>query len=112
MTPPTLGRLVDQPLRHAWGHEAARFTPWLADNLDAIGDVVGMPLAFEARPGVVLEPDRSGYHLDRSRAFSPDDRAQWDDGIDWLHAQASAYLDVLRDLSAGPHGRAQHPGTL
>ena len=55
MTVPTLGKLVDQPLRQAWGNETTSFTPWLAENLDAIGEVVGIPLEFEQREVPVEE---------------------------------------------------------
>jgi len=43
-----LGRLIDVPLREAWRHEAHGFTPWLADNLDQLGDALGLPLELEA----------------------------------------------------------------
>ena len=41
---PIFGTLADVPLRHAWAHEAHRFTPWLAANLGRLGDVIGIPL--------------------------------------------------------------------
>ena len=34
-------------LREAWGHEAHDFTPWLADNLDRLSEVIGIPLELE-----------------------------------------------------------------
>jgi hypothetical protein len=36
--------LADVPLREAWNHEAHRFTPWLADNLDRLSAAIGVPL--------------------------------------------------------------------
>jgi len=44
MTEIAFGSLVDVPLREAWSHEAHRFTPWLAANLDRLSSVIGMPL--------------------------------------------------------------------
>lgn len=38
------GKLESFPVRHAWKDEARHFTPWLADNLDHISDLIGMPL--------------------------------------------------------------------
>lgn len=40
----TFGVLTDVPLREAWAHEAHRFTPWLADNLDRLSQAIGIPL--------------------------------------------------------------------
>ena len=38
------GSLDDVPLREAWAHEAHRFTPWLAENLDRLEKAIGIPL--------------------------------------------------------------------
>jgi hypothetical protein len=45
-----LGRLESAPLRDAWPHEAANFTPWLAvpENLALLADALGMALELEA----------------------------------------------------------------
>ncbi|MFI6927260.1 hypothetical protein ACIBIZ_45520 [Nonomuraea spiralis] len=37
------------PLRSAWPHEAKDFTPWLADNLDVLGQAVGLALELRQR---------------------------------------------------------------
>ena len=29
-------------LRSVWAHEAAEFTPWVAENLDLLGDAIGL----------------------------------------------------------------------
>lgn len=44
MTQPVFAALADVPLRDAWAHEAHRFTPWLATNLDRLAEVIGIPL--------------------------------------------------------------------
>jgi len=44
MGEPEFGSLADVPLREAWSHEAHRFTPWLAANLDRLSSVIGIPL--------------------------------------------------------------------
>ncbi len=44
MTDIRFGRLEDLPLREAWKHEAHQFTPWLADNIDHLSEVIGIPL--------------------------------------------------------------------
>jgi hypothetical protein len=38
------GRLETVSLRAAWGLEATAFTPWLAQNLDQLGEALGIPL--------------------------------------------------------------------
>jgi len=49
MTIPTLGALTEVDLREAWNHEAHSFTPWLAANLDALADKIGIPLELEGQ---------------------------------------------------------------
>lgn len=49
------GSLADVPLREAWSHEAHRFTPWLAANLDRLSQAIGIPLELsgtEMRVGI------------------------------------------------------------
>lgn len=41
------GELKSVNLREAWPHEAHDFTPWLADNLGRLSDVIGIPLESE-----------------------------------------------------------------
>ena len=48
MTPvPKLGVLEDVSPRLAWANEAHQFTPWLADNIAFIGDLIGLTLEVE-----------------------------------------------------------------
>lgn len=42
-----IGRLTSIPVREAWPHEARDLTPWLAHNLDQLGDVIGLKLELE-----------------------------------------------------------------
>lgn len=44
MSEPAFALLAEVPLRQAWAHEAHRFTPWLAANLDQIAEVISIPL--------------------------------------------------------------------
>ncbi|MFG6664312.1 hypothetical protein ACGYKB_13690 [Sulfitobacter sp. 916] len=44
MTDIQFGRLVDLPLREAWQHEALKFTPWLAENIDHLSEAIGISL--------------------------------------------------------------------
>lgn len=41
------GELKDVDLREAWPHEANDFTPWLAENLSRLSQVIGIPLELE-----------------------------------------------------------------
>ena len=45
---PVLGRLAPVHPREIWPHEAADFTPWLLENVDVLGDLLGMELVLEA----------------------------------------------------------------
>ena len=44
-----IARLEKVPLRQLWVHEANDFTVWLADNLDFVGDAIGMELNLVER---------------------------------------------------------------
>lgn len=49
MTIPELGRLEEVCLRRAWPHEALNFTPWLAEHLESLSSVIGVPLELEGQ---------------------------------------------------------------
>ncbi len=56
---PEFGTLRNLDLRQIWPHEASRFTPWLADNLEALGEAVGMELELTD-----TEADAGDFSLD------------------------------------------------
>jgi hypothetical protein len=43
------GRLERLPATQGWTNEPTDFTPWLADNLDSLGDELGLSLTFKNR---------------------------------------------------------------
>lgn len=47
-TNPVLGRLETVTLKEIWPGEATHFTPWLSQNLDYLGKVLGMDLQLES----------------------------------------------------------------
>ncbi|NJK46713.1 MAG: DUF4268 domain-containing protein, partial [Pleurocapsa sp. SU_196_0] len=47
--PLSLGRLEKLDLRMFWKGEATSFTPWLAQNLDLLGDAIDLELELEAQ---------------------------------------------------------------
>ncbi len=44
-----LGKIKKVNLRNIWKNEAQDFTPWLADNLEQIGEAVGLELEFDSK---------------------------------------------------------------
>jgi len=36
------GKLTRVPLREAWPHEASAFTLWVAENLEMLGEAIGI----------------------------------------------------------------------
>ena len=48
-----LGQIQKLDLREAWAHEAADFTPWLAQHAGDLGEVLGMDLEIEFREAAV-----------------------------------------------------------
>lgn len=65
---PNLGRATEHRVREAFKHEAQYFTPWLAENLDILGDELGMPLTL-----VGTEVAIGSFSLD-IQASDPDGR--------------------------------------
>ena len=53
--PIAFGILTEADLRTAWPHEAHDFTPWLAENLERLSEVIGIPLETETREAPVGE---------------------------------------------------------
>ncbi|EJD0683326.1 hypothetical protein BBM62_01225 [Vibrio parahaemolyticus] len=42
-----IGKLIDVSPRDVWQHEAHDFTPWLSENLDQLGEAIGLQLESE-----------------------------------------------------------------
>ena len=49
----TIDTLVPVPVRHLWPNEANDFTPWLLENPDVLGDILGTELFSEDREATV-----------------------------------------------------------
>ena len=47
------GKLEVLDLRTAWANEATNFTPWLADNIQVVGDILGLELELREREASV-----------------------------------------------------------
>ena len=44
-----LGEIKQVPLRKIWKNEAYDFTPWLSENMERIGEAIGIELEFESK---------------------------------------------------------------
>ena len=47
-----LGAIERVGLREAWPNEAQDFTPWLAENLDKLGEALGLDLELQSVTGL------------------------------------------------------------
>lgn len=59
MTEQNLGKIEQVDIREVWADEASDFTPWLASNLDTLGDELGVKLEL-----VQTEAPVGNYSLD------------------------------------------------
>ena len=48
-----LGTIEQVELREVWPHEAQDFTPWLAENLDKLGEALGLELELQSAEAAV-----------------------------------------------------------
>ena len=53
MTETKVGRIKEVEIRKVWRHEAFDFTPWLADNLDVLGEELGLDLVLDRTEAAV-----------------------------------------------------------
>lgn len=49
MTGDNLAEIYKVDIKEGWSHEALEFTPWLAANLDKLGDALGVPLQLQGQ---------------------------------------------------------------
>ena len=59
MTTPNLAKIERVDLREAWPNEARDFTPWLAENIDELGEALGIDLELQQ-----TEASVGSYSLD------------------------------------------------
>jgi hypothetical protein len=64
-----LGQLSRIDPRTVWSHEATKFTPWLAENLNQLGHVLGMDLELIRREASIgdFSADLVARDLNRDR---------------------------------------------
>ena len=56
---PKFGKLNEMQMRDIWAHEAYNFTPWLAKNIHALGEALGLSLRAKQTEAAI-----GGYSLD------------------------------------------------
>lgn len=48
-----LGEIKKVPLRKIWKNEAYDFTPWMVENLEKLGNAIGLELEFKEKEASV-----------------------------------------------------------
>ena len=66
MTTDNLGRIQRVGLRQYWEHEARDFTPWLASNIEMLGEAVGISLEMTEQESAVGSRSLDIFAIDRS----------------------------------------------
>lgn len=90
----TLTEITD--LRQAWPHEAHDFTPWLAKNIAALGDTIGIDLSIEETESSVgdFSVDIYAYDADTGRKIIIENQLECKGGAD-------IFLDQLLPNNVG-----------
>jgi len=92
---PKLGKLVTLSAKSVWMYEAQTFTPWLAENLDLLGDALGLGElelkstevpAGEFRLDILAE-DESGYPVLIENQFGKTDHGHLGQLITYMASQ-------------------------
>ena len=94
---PKFGELTEVELRDAWANEALDFTPWLAENLDQLADVIGIRLDLEG-----TEIQVGGYSADiLARNPMNDSNVIIENQLEWSdHAHIGQILTYLAGLES------------
>ncbi len=94
---PYFGTLVDVELRDAWPNESTNFTPWLAENLSRLSEVIGIELELEGTEVAVGQ-----YWADiLARDLQTDTRVLIENQLEWSdHSHIGQILTYIAGLDA------------
>ena len=93
---PQFGQLADVELRDAWPHEANDFTPWLAENLDRLSEVIGIQIEPEG-----TEVKVGDYSADILARDPDGQRVLIENQLEWSdHTHLGQILTYLAGLDA------------
>lgn len=118
MTALTLGRLERVELRAGWTHEAASFTPWLAqaENLRLLGDTLGLNLELEGTKANVgpFRADILCRDVEADRLVLIENQLERTDHgmgglLPWREREPGAVYWVARRLDADPIDETDWP---
>ena len=110
-----LGKLTYEDPREVWANEAQDFTPWLADNIDALGEALGMDIEIEQleAPVGAFAVDLFGKEVGSGRSLIIENQLERTDHghLGQLLAYAAG-LDARIVVWISPEVRDEHRQTI
>ena len=106
-------RMVSTSLRQLWPHEATDFTPWLADNIDLLGNALGMrfdEVESEASVGAfsadLVATNEQGETVVVENFLNPSDHRHLGQLITYASGRGASYAVLIAESFRDEHRSA------